>query len=149
MRNRIDNRFKDLTARGESALVTFITAGDPNPATTLACMHALVRGGADVIELGVPFSDPMADGPTIQRASERALAGPLDGRTVRHRIGEWNAEFDHVGTASHQRVHAGKRGCRVRVARGNERDQRAFTAGGEVLEAVVDPVAHGGYSVSP
>ena len=80
--NRIDNRFNELAARGESALVTFITAGDPNPDTTLACLHALVRGGADVIELGVPFSDPMADGPTIQRASERALAGGMTLRKV-------------------------------------------------------------------
>ena len=82
MGNRIDHRFRELAVRGESALVTFITAGDPNPDTTLACMHALVRGGADVIELGVPFSDPMADGPTIQRASERALAGGMTLRKV-------------------------------------------------------------------
>ena len=82
MTNRIDNRFNELASRSEAALVTFITAGDPSPDTTLACMHALVRGGADVIELGVPFSDPMADGPTIQRASERALAGGMTLRKV-------------------------------------------------------------------
>jgi len=58
--------------------VTFITAGDPTLAQTLANMHALVRGGADVLELGVPFSDPMADGPIIQRASERALAAGMN-----------------------------------------------------------------------
>ena len=82
MSNRIDQRFSALAARHESALVTFITAGDPDVPTTLACMHALVRGGADVIELGVPFSDPMADGPTIQRASERALANGMSLRKV-------------------------------------------------------------------
>lgn len=58
---------------GEKALIPFITAGDPNPALTVDLMHGLVQGGADIIELGVPFSDPMADGPVIQRASERAL----------------------------------------------------------------------------
>lgn len=58
---------------GKKALVPFITAGDPAPAQTVGLMHALVAGGADIIELGVPFSDPMADGPVIQRASERAL----------------------------------------------------------------------------
>jgi tryptophan synthase alpha chain len=60
--------------QGRKALIPFITAGDPDPMLTLPLMRALVAGGADIIELGVPFSDPMADGPTIQRASERALA---------------------------------------------------------------------------
>jgi len=63
--------------------VPFITAGDPEPGITVELMHALVRGGADVIELGVPFSDPMADGPVIQRASERAIA---HGMTLKHVI---------------------------------------------------------------
>jgi len=72
--NRIDARFEALRARGRKALVPFITAGDPHPGLTVRMMHALVDGGADIIELGVPFSDPMADGPVIQRASERALA---------------------------------------------------------------------------
>lgn len=80
--NRIEARFVALAAAGRSGLVTFITAGDPAPEATLAFMHALVRGGADVIELGVPFSDPMADGPTIQRASERALANGMNLRKV-------------------------------------------------------------------
>ncbi len=71
--SRIAQRFADLKATGRTALVPFITAGDPNPAITVPTMHALVEGGADLIELGVPFSDPMADGPTIQYASERAL----------------------------------------------------------------------------
>ena len=80
--NRIEARFAALASQGRSGLVTFITAGDPHPDATLAYMHALVRGGADVVELGVPFSDPMADGPTIQRASERALAGGMNLRKV-------------------------------------------------------------------
>lgn len=61
-------------AAGRAALVPYIAAGDPSPAVTPALMHALVRAGADVIELGVPFSDPMADGPVIQKAAERAIA---------------------------------------------------------------------------
>ena len=72
--NRIDARFNKLKAAGRKALVPFLTAGDPSLQATLPVMHALVEAGADVIELGVPFSDPMADGPTIQRSSERALA---------------------------------------------------------------------------
>jgi tryptophan synthase alpha chain len=66
--------FSALKDQGRQALIPFVTAGDPNPAMTLPLMHALVEAGADIIELGVPFSDPMADGPVIQRASERALA---------------------------------------------------------------------------
>jgi tryptophan synthase alpha chain len=71
--SRLKARFDALQAQGRKALVPFITAGDPHPRHTVGLMHALVRGGADVIELGVPFSDPMADGPTIQLACERAL----------------------------------------------------------------------------
>jgi len=72
--SRIDRRFGSLAAAGRTALIPYVTAGDPSPDLTVPIMHALVEGGADVIELGVPFSDPMADGPVIQRASERALA---------------------------------------------------------------------------
>jgi len=71
--SRIAATFQKLRAGKRSALIPFVTAGDPSPAGTVAVMHALVAGGADVIELGVPFSDPMADGPVIQRSSERAL----------------------------------------------------------------------------
>jgi tryptophan synthase alpha chain len=71
--NRLDKTFAALKAAGRKALIPYITAGDPHPQHTVAFMHALVRGGADVIELGVPFSDPMADGPVIQLACERAL----------------------------------------------------------------------------
>ncbi|MCY0386451.1 tryptophan synthase subunit alpha [Robbsia sp. Bb-Pol-6] len=72
--SRIEKRFAALRAAGRKGLIPFITAGDPDPARTVEFMHALAAGGADVIELGVPFSDPMADGPVIQRASERALS---------------------------------------------------------------------------
>jgi tryptophan synthase alpha chain len=71
--SRIDAAFDRTRRDRRAALIPFVTAGDPAPAQTVAVMHALVAGGADVIELGVPFSDPMADGPVIQRSSERAL----------------------------------------------------------------------------
>lgn len=71
--SRLAATFEALAQSGRKALVPFITAGDPSPDFTLPMMHAMVEAGVDVIELGVPFSDPMADGPVIQRASERAL----------------------------------------------------------------------------
>jgi tryptophan synthase alpha chain len=78
--SRLSDRFARLRAAGERALVPFITAGDPDLATTAELVIAMADAGADAIELGVPFSDPIADGPTIQRASERALAA---GTTLR------------------------------------------------------------------
>jgi tryptophan synthase alpha chain len=79
--SRIEKTFAALAAQRKKGLIPFMTAGDPDPAKTVEFMHALVAGGADVIELGVPFSDPMADGPVIQRSSERALAR---GVSLRH-----------------------------------------------------------------
>jgi tryptophan synthase alpha chain len=80
--SRIENTFAALAAQGRKGLIPFITAGDPDPARTVEYMHALAAGGADVIELGVPFSDPMADGPVIQRSSERALSRGVTLRRV-------------------------------------------------------------------
>jgi tryptophan synthase alpha chain len=71
--SRLAAKFEELAKTGRKALIPFITAGDPRPDFTVPMMHAMVKAGVDVIELGVPFSDPMADGPVIQRASERAL----------------------------------------------------------------------------
>lgn len=71
--NRIESCFEKCRSVGRKALIPFVTAGDPNRAVTVPLMHAMVEAGADIIELGVPFSDPMADGPTIQKSSERAL----------------------------------------------------------------------------
>ena len=73
MHNRIDARFTQLKANGQTGLIPFVTAGDPLPEAMVPLLHALVAAGADALELGVPFSDPMADGPVIQHASERAL----------------------------------------------------------------------------
>ncbi|HRP74589.1 MAG TPA: tryptophan synthase subunit alpha [Rhodocyclaceae bacterium] len=80
--SRIQSIFEQLKGSNRRALIPFITAGDPSAELTVPLMHALVEGGADIIELGVPFSDPMADGPTIQRASERALARGMSVRKV-------------------------------------------------------------------
>ena len=80
--NRIDARFSELQSAGRKALVPFVTAGDPSLEATVPVLHALVDAGADLLELGVPFSDPMADGPVIQRSSERALARGAGARYV-------------------------------------------------------------------
>jgi len=83
MTTRIDRRFAALKGEGRAALVTFMTAGDPDPATSLALLKAAPAAGADVVELGMPFTDPMADGPAIQASSQRALKA---GQTVRKTI---------------------------------------------------------------
>jgi tryptophan synthase alpha chain len=80
--NRIDSRFAQLAASDRSALIPFITVGDPHPDWTLAIMQALVHAGADMLELGVPFSDPTADGPVIQQSSERAIEKGVSVQTV-------------------------------------------------------------------
>lgn len=87
--HRIDVMFAELKVSGRTALIPFITAGDPSPDATVAVMHALVEAGADLIELGMPFSDPMADGPVIQHADERALCHHIG---IRH-ILRWVQEF--------------------------------------------------------
>jgi tryptophan synthase alpha chain len=92
--SRIQTVFASLKANHKKALIPYITAGDPHPKYTVAMLHAIVKSGADMIELGIPFSDPMADGPVIQRASERALV---------HKVGltkvlELVAEFRQIDT---------------------------------------------------
>jgi tryptophan synthase alpha chain len=89
--SRIAATFDALRKQGRKALIPFITAGDPDPALTVPVMHALAAAGADVIELGVPFSDPMADGPVIQRSSERALAQGVSLRRVLDQLAEFRA----------------------------------------------------------
>jgi len=84
MTTRIDRRFAEIKSQGRAGLVTFVTAGDPDEATSRTILEALPKAGADIIELGMPFSDPMADGPAIQAASQRALKS---GQTMRKTFG--------------------------------------------------------------
>jgi tryptophan synthase alpha chain len=88
---RIDRVFKKLKAKGETALIPFITAGDPDLATTRALALEMAARGADILELGVPFSDPLADGPTIQAASLRAMEGGVHLEDVLKLVGELRA----------------------------------------------------------
>lgn len=90
--SRIQSTFAALKANNKKALIPYITAGDPHPNHTVALMHAMVKNGADIIELGVPFSDPMADGPVIQRASERALKHKVGLRKVLELVGEFRTK---------------------------------------------------------
>ncbi len=92
--NRIAETFDALKKRNRKALIPFITAGDPHPGMTVQLMGQLVKSGADIIELGVPFSDPMADGPTIQRSSERALKHHVSLSNVLDMV----AEFRKINT---------------------------------------------------
>ncbi|MEI7455984.1 MAG: tryptophan synthase subunit alpha [Nitrosomonadales bacterium] len=87
--SRIQATFEKLAQQQRSALIPFFTAGDPSLAATVPLMHAMAASGADVIELGVPFSDPMADGPVIQRASERALKKGMSLRGVLEMVAEF------------------------------------------------------------
>jgi tryptophan synthase alpha chain len=92
--NRIDRRFDALRAAGRAALVPFVTAGYPDPEWTVPILRALVEAGADVLELGVPFSDPSADGPVIQAASEQAIARGVSLRRVLELVRRFRAEDD-------------------------------------------------------
>ncbi len=87
--SRIQARFAQLRQQSRKALIPFITAGDPKPSATVSLMHTLVSAGADILELGVPFSDPMADGPVIQRASERALKQGVTLQQTLDMVGEF------------------------------------------------------------
>ena len=93
---RIADTFAKLKQQGRKALIPFVTAGDPDPKLTVPILHALAKAGADVIELGVPFSDPMADGPVIQRSSERALKHGVSLKDVL----AWVAEFRKTDRAT-------------------------------------------------
>ena len=89
--SRIGDRFEALRASGRKALIPYITAGDPDPATTVELMETLVSAGADIVELGVPFSDPQADGPVIQDACQRALAHHVTLERVLDLVAEFRA----------------------------------------------------------
>ncbi|MEO5573008.1 MAG: tryptophan synthase subunit alpha [Gammaproteobacteria bacterium] len=94
--SRIQSCFTSLRAQGRKGLIPFITAGDPHPGITVPLMHAMVGAGADIIELGVPFSDPMADGPVIQRASERALKHHVNLRQVLEMVRVFRTKNDRT-----------------------------------------------------
>jgi len=89
---RIKRTFAQLKEQGRKALISFITAGDPGPEFTVAGLHALVAGGADLLELGIPFSDPEAEGPTIQAANERALAAGITLKQVLVMVAEFRQQ---------------------------------------------------------
>ncbi|WP_455208530.1 tryptophan synthase subunit alpha [Kaarinaea lacus] len=94
--SRITKCFETLKAHNKKALIPYITAGDPDPGDTVPLAHALVQAGANIIELGVPFSDPMADGPVIQRASERALAHHVSLHQVLDMVREFRQTDDET-----------------------------------------------------
>jgi len=94
--SRIERTFAELKQQGRTALIPFLTAGDPEPGLTVTLMHDLVEAGANLLELGVPFSDPMADGPVIQRASERALAQGVSLRDVLEMVRRFRADDDRT-----------------------------------------------------
>jgi tryptophan synthase alpha chain len=94
--SRIQATFERLARERRKALIPYVTAGDPDPAATVPIMHAMVDAGADVLELGVPFSDPMADGPVIQRAGERALKHGTGLRQVLAMVREFRSRDDRV-----------------------------------------------------
>jgi tryptophan synthase alpha chain len=94
--SRIQSTFATLKQSGKKALIPYITAGDPHPQKTVEMMNALVKAGANLIELGVPFSDPMADGPVIQRATERALVYKVGLRSVLAMVKEFRQQDDQT-----------------------------------------------------
>ena len=92
--SRIQTVFASLKASNRKALIPYITAGDPHPKHTVNLLHTMVKNGADMIELGIPFSDPMADGPVIQRASERALKHKVGLKNVLEMVSEFRQKDD-------------------------------------------------------
>ncbi len=121
--SRLEAKFAELRTANRKALIPFITAGDPSLESTVPVMHALVDAGADVIELGVPFSDPMADGPTIQRSSERALARGAGLRYVLEAVEVFRQQDDTtpivlMGYLNPVEIHGSERFAREAVAAG-------------------------------
>ncbi len=94
--SRIEACFEQLAQQGRKALIPFVTAGDPEPSVTVPLMHAMVEAGADIIELGMPFSDPMADGPVIQLACERSLKAGTSVSAVFDMVAEFRRDDDHT-----------------------------------------------------
>jgi len=94
--SRIKAVFAKLKEEGRKGLIPFVTGGDPDPGQTVAMLHALANSGSDVIELGVPFSDPMADGPVIQRSSERALEKGVTSRKILDYVAEFRQTNQHT-----------------------------------------------------
>ncbi|MFK7161002.1 tryptophan synthase subunit alpha [Marinospirillum sp. MEB164] len=94
--SRIQQTFAQLKTQQRKALIPYITAGDPAPQYTVGLMHALVAAGADIIELGVPFSDPMADGPVIQKACERALKHGTTSRDIFKMVAAFREQNQHT-----------------------------------------------------
>src|SRR3954464_7920055 len=92
MTTRIDTRFAELKAEGRAAFVTFVMAGDPDPATSLEIIKALPKAGADIIEVGMPFTDPMADGPSIQAAGLRALQAGMTLKKTLEMVGAFRKD---------------------------------------------------------
>jgi len=121
--SRFEQKFAELKAAGRKALIPFVTAGDPSLDATVPVMHALVDAGADVIELGVPFSDPMADGPVIQRSSERALARGAGLRYVLEAVEVFRQQDDAtpvvlMGYLNPVEIHGAERFAQEAVAAG-------------------------------
>ncbi|MDX1669447.1 MAG: tryptophan synthase subunit alpha, partial [Limnobacter sp.] len=94
--SRIKKVFEELALQGRKGLIPFVTAGDPDPDQVVELLHALADAGSDVIELGVPFSDPMADGPVIQRSSERALAKNVNTRKILEYVAAFRQKNQHT-----------------------------------------------------
>lgn len=94
--SRIAACFADLQAQGKTALIPYITAGDPHPSITVPLMHRMVKAGANIIELGVPFSDPMAEGPVIQKAHERALEHGTSLRDILNMVRKFRETDPHT-----------------------------------------------------
>ena len=112
--NRIAATFSKLKSTHQKVLIPFITAGDPKPELTVPLMHTLVKSGANLIELGVPFSDPMADGPTIQRSSERALVNGVSLTVVNSKHDQFSVAIIPY-TYEHTNFHQIEVGTRINL----------------------------------